>query len=750
MDLGAATLTVHVRDPDLDLPLQGAVVSADSVTGKTDDSGGVTLSVPDGKSIPLVVTYPGYATNRTTVPPRTTTVTVNLRLASVVNGPALVVEKAKPDQTDAKPGESQVIPRETIKSTAEIGVFEDLTASLHLLPGVGYSGYFNAQPSVRGGDPSEMVAYLDGAPFLFPYHWGGIVSIFDPNFVASAKLSDGVISARYGDVLSGLLEITSKSPLTAQPRLNFGLSTTGLDAYLQYPLSDQLGILEGGKITWMEVPFAVSGFSRDFNQVPFIRDGYTRVEWKPAENLDLTSNFFYGTDGFIQKRIGTISLNPYAYPQEDYRDLNWEASSALRWLWTEHQLLSVVASVSSYSQTVKASDPAGDFDNVSIDAQGYALSAEWDIELNGSNLLALGASNSFRSVLNNFHTYYASGEDVPIVPPRDYADTWSGYALNRFSLLSRHLEGELGLRVDGATIFGDGFNLPTSPSLNPRLRIQFNPFTDGGSLRGLEFHVGSGLYSQIPLNAFYFSKDPAFGVVAQSLDPERSWITELGSSLSLDDGWRFSFDGYYKAYWNRLYEFYYADPWTGRLALNLYNNGIGYATGAEAMVQKLNGRFWDGWIDYTFNVTRYLNPLPGGLQPNSVGSFFPNDSPVGTWYYTIYQRLHTVNFVLNWKPISWLTLTVVGTFATGTPPFQQFPTSTYSDSARTPDIYDLNLKVTWHGYYRNTKIGWEFYVAVQNLLVNLLSSGTVANETGDQANFNFGYPIPSFGFKLSY
>ena len=91
-------------------------------------------------------------------------------------------------------------------------------------------------------------------------------------------------------MLSGLLEITSKSPLTAQPRLNFGLSTTGLDAYIQYPVSDRLGILAGGKVTWMEVPFALSGVSRDFNQVPYIRDGYTRVEWKPVENLDWTSN----------------------------------------------------------------------------------------------------------------------------------------------------------------------------------------------------------------------------------------------------------------------------------------------------------------------------------------------------------------------------------------------------------------------------------------------------------------------------
>ena len=144
-------------------------MQAGSMIGKTDAAGRVTLNLPDGKSIPLVVTYPGYDTNRTSIPPQTSSVTVNLRLANFVSGPGLVVEKAKPDQTNSQPGVSQVVTNDAIKNTGEVGVFEDLTASLQLLPGVGYGGNFDAQLSVRGGDPSETVAYLDGAPLQFPY-----------------------------------------------------------------------------------------------------------------------------------------------------------------------------------------------------------------------------------------------------------------------------------------------------------------------------------------------------------------------------------------------------------------------------------------------------------------------------------------------------------------------------------------------------------------------------------------------------
>ena len=89
------------------------------------------------------------------------------------------------------------------------------------------------------------------------------------------------------------------------------------------------------------------------------------------------------------------------------------------------------------------------------------------------------------------------GYSYSIAPPRNYANTWSGYAVDSFSLLSRHVEGELGARVDGTSVFGDGFNLTTAPAVNPRVRVQYNPFTDGGAWKALEFHAGTGLYSQL-------------------------------------------------------------------------------------------------------------------------------------------------------------------------------------------------------------------------------------------------------------
>jgi hypothetical protein len=144
-----------------------------------------------------------------------------------------------------------------------------------------------------------------------------------------------------------------------------------------------------------------------------------------------------------------------------------------------------------------------------MNAQQYAIAAEWDVEL-GVHVLALGASNICQAVRNSLTLQSTAPYSVFIVPPRNYANTWSGYILDTFNLFSRHLEGEVGLRVDGSALYGSGFNFTTTPLVNPRLRLQLNPLPDDPTWRGLEIHAGTGLYSQVPLAAFYFSGSSSF------------------------------------------------------------------------------------------------------------------------------------------------------------------------------------------------------------------------------------------------
>jgi hypothetical protein len=69
---------------------------------------------------------------------------------------------------------------------------------------------------VRGGDPSETLVRLDGSDIGPPVSLrgasGGLFANFDSYMLKSAYFSSGGFSAKYGGVLSGVLDIQTQDP----------------------------------------------------------------------------------------------------------------------------------------------------------------------------------------------------------------------------------------------------------------------------------------------------------------------------------------------------------------------------------------------------------------------------------------------------------------------------------------------------------------------------------------------------------
>lgn len=154
---------------------------------------GIVLPATDEVFL-LTSVLPGYDTAKTVLRAGTKQILIKLALAGTVEGKELVVERPKPEKSEAQAGVSQVATKGQITSTT-LGIVQDVMSTVKRLPGVSYTSPFSARPSVQGGNPNELTATLDGAYVLYPYHWGGVVSIFDPNMVQSVKLSDGIVPA---------------------------------------------------------------------------------------------------------------------------------------------------------------------------------------------------------------------------------------------------------------------------------------------------------------------------------------------------------------------------------------------------------------------------------------------------------------------------------------------------------------------------------------------------------------------------
>jgi hypothetical protein len=296
---------ILVEDTDLEIPLEGAVIrSWDGAEYVCDEDGKARVSVPDDRQVSIQVTYPGYETGRLVIPLKGDAFKLGLRLGGVMESRELVIEAQRPGSSETRSGRSVAISGENLARSSQIGLIEDVMTSIKLLPGVGYTGMFNARPSIRGGDPGDLMAVFDGFYISNPYHWGGGFSIFDPHMVASAQLSHGIFSTRYGQTISGLLEIRSKKPDTSITELELGISTSAVNLNLSMPFNSKGGIILMGKATyWDPFVWAAQQLSKVVDNenlqmvnavttAPYIRSAAANFDYRFNTDLELTSALF--------------------------------------------------------------------------------------------------------------------------------------------------------------------------------------------------------------------------------------------------------------------------------------------------------------------------------------------------------------------------------------------------------------------------------------------------------------------------
>ena len=490
-----------------------------------------------------------------------------------------------------------------------MGIVEDAMSAIKTLPGVGYTGSFDARPSIDGGDPSETVATLDGAYILDPYQWSGTYTIFNPDMVDSIKLSDGIIGAPYGQVMSGLLEVNSKTPTDTDRHLDFGFSTTGLDLFFQQAFGTEAGVLLGGKVTWMEVPLTLIGERNLFTTDPYIRNATAKLYWNPSPNVNWTLDANVDTDG-VALSVGNINL--HLYEEETL------VSSALKVLMGKNLLWNLMVSYNTFDTDSGFEAPdryntkySQNVTNSDISTQNeyrYQVRTGFDWTPTASQVISYGVDELLESwsqietgttypfaSQNNF-----SPEVIDTNLTGKYTLTSGIYIDDSYTFIPGVLTGEGGLRLDHSVVYGGGELLQTYPVVNPRLRLTYTFLKNWGPIQSMDVNGGSGLYSQFPADNEFL--DSQFGVASLSVGPTRAWFNVLGLDVLGTGGETFNLQGYYKYYLDR---FYTATTASGATLLKY--DGIGYAFGFDFGIKKQT-QFWDFSLSYSFNVTQLLNP----------------------------------------------------------------------------------------------------------------------------------------------
>jgi len=225
----AAALTGTVRDPRTGAPLEGVLVLIDAEVVPTPDAAGqfsasglppgahlLTLAGPRGEQLSDELTLTPGATLRrsyTLVPSEVETVRV-------------VVDTPKRPKREA--GEVTLSQKEV---TSVPGTFGDPVRVIENMPGTSRApGGAGGALIVRGANPADSAVLLDGVQIPLLYHFGGLTSVVNSEFLSDVRFLPGGFGAQYGRATGGVVEVAS-APLACD-RLRASASVDLLDAEL--------------------------------------------------------------------------------------------------------------------------------------------------------------------------------------------------------------------------------------------------------------------------------------------------------------------------------------------------------------------------------------------------------------------------------------------------------------------------------------------------------------------------------------
>lgn len=153
---------------------------------------------------------------------------------------------------------------------------------------------------VRGGDPAEAPVFVDGARMTYAGSFetlhGGMFGVLDPNGIKKADFSSGGFSARFGNALSGILDITSEGrPNELSWRAGANLVSAG--SSLRTPLGDKAGAWVTVKATETGALLWTQGKQDLYPSTPRSLSGMAGVTFNPNANVEIKTTALTETDG---------------------------------------------------------------------------------------------------------------------------------------------------------------------------------------------------------------------------------------------------------------------------------------------------------------------------------------------------------------------------------------------------------------------------------------------------------------------
>ena len=230
----------------------------------------------------------------------------------------------------------------------------DVMRAGHIFPGVVSSDY-STRFSVRGGEKDDISVRLDGLELYNPYHlqdFGGAISLIGLELVQNTELLIGGFPAEYGEKMSGVFDITTRTPNTEKFSANFSLDLINATAALEGPLTQKGSWLLSARRGYIDLILMLMDI--DENYKPQYADVYSKLTYQVTPADTITLNGLYGWDK-NRIRVDDVDNNLDSQYDNSMAWVKWRRTFGSSY-WTD---LFVFTGTSSQDRTTGKAD----FDN---------------------------------------------------------------------------------------------------------------------------------------------------------------------------------------------------------------------------------------------------------------------------------------------------------------------------------------------------------------------------------------------------
>lgn len=455
----------------------------------------------------------------------------------------------------------------------------DIYQALKTMPGVTQVSE-SAELYVRGGDPIETTTIIDQAvvyhPFTFESGYGGLFSNINQSVVSSLYFTSGGFSAKYGNALSGVLDIETRN-IPDTPHYNLGVSMANGSLTAEIPIiENKFGVYFDMRQSFTKPIFWLNGGLDRFTATPASKDitGAVVYSYAKTGRLKLFGVYADDKEGVNVERAeynGTFngdSKNVF---------LNLQNSIFL----TDNLLMKNSMSYNRYSDLWVL----GIIDLTKTD-HVYNFRNDFEYTLSGQTRILTGFEYEDRRM--NYKGIIP-GEDYNIRPDAAGQNIDATLKGTRWGVYTEY-QSVNPFTIEGLT-FSGGIRLDEFPELklnwiDPRLNFGYK-LNNNSNLR-----FGWGIFHQIPDPRLFASIDGN-----PNLQPMKATHYIASYEYILNNQNSFRVEIYHKDYENLPLE---------KPIINYDNSGYGFANGVDIIFKGTLPLDITGWISYGFINTKRL------------------------------------------------------------------------------------------------------------------------------------------------